>query len=267
MKLKGKEQDIIKKYTGGLSMPQIAKEYNVRHQSIDKLLKRNNITLRDRKEAINFRCANDTKLPNSILEMIDGWLLGDGSIIDRDTQQCYFQHSSKHEEYIRYVEKIFSGEGLSCHVGKYLSKNSSTYFWQLATQRTIQLKEIYDRWYKNRVKIVPADLELTNSTIKNWIMDDGSLDKRDGILSLHTNAFTTDECWSLVSKLYNIVHTGKINVILCKGKYPKITISRITTNELLDNIGKCEVSCFDYKWDKKVLKKDSDIWGGTHCSV
>lgn len=258
-KLFGKESDIIAKYNSGLSMPQVAEIYGVRHQSIDKMLRKHNVKRRNKSCALSIRYANYTKVSGMVMDMIDGWLLGDGSIINTGTKQCYFQHVSKHEEYIRFVEKVFISEGIKCNVGKYLSKKSKTYFWKLSTFRTTQFKEIYARWYKNRTKIIPKDLILTSPMVKNWIMDDGSLDKRDGILSLHVNAFKIDECWDLANKICDIVSIGRVNVIICKGIYPRITISRVATNKLLDSIGCCEVQCFKYKWNKKVLKKDINI--------
>lgn len=248
-KLDGKHKEIIEKYKNGLSTTQIGAEYGVAHQSINKLLRKHNVRLRNIRDSLFLRVANYTEISKKTSDMIDGWLLGDGSIIYSGTKQAYFQHVSIHKEYIEYVKNIFEQDGIKCNFCRLFSKNSQSYYWKLYTCRTIQLKRMYDKWYKDRIKIVPKDIIITPELLKCWIMDDGSVDKRDGILSLHTNAFKKEECQDLVEKIKKFLGDGKISIIMCKGKYPRINISRITTNKLFNIIGKCELDCFSYKWE------------------
>ena len=56
-KLDGKHEEVIEKYRDGLSTTQIAAEYNVRHQSINKLLKKYNVCLRNKQDSIFLRVA------------------------------------------------------------------------------------------------------------------------------------------------------------------------------------------------------------------
>lgn len=256
-KLSGKEQEIIEKYLGGLSAPQIAKEYSVTHQSIDNVLVRNNIKKRSKKDSLSLRFANYTRVSEKLMNKINGWLLGDGSIIHRGhSEQAHFQHGSKHREYIDYVHEQFMNEGIKCNVRKVFSKKSKTYTWCLSTIKTKQFKELRDKWYPGGIKCVPSDLKINSDTMICWIMDDGSLDKIDGILSLHTCSFVTNDCWYLIEKIKEKFGDIKANVVILKSKYPTIRINRISTNKILASVGPNPVKCFNYKWDKIVRNKD-----------
>ena len=168
-KLAGKEKEIIEMYFGGKSTPQIADKYNVTHQSIDKLLKKHNVKKRNKADAAFLRRANNTIISDILSDNIIGWLLGDGSLIWDGSRQAYFQHASKHKEYIECVKNKFVKEGIKCGVGKYYSKKSDSWYWKLYTCRTIQFEKIYHKWYKDRKKIIPKDIVLSNVAIKNWI--------------------------------------------------------------------------------------------------
>ena len=258
-KLDGKEQEIIGKYLGGLSMPQLALIYGVAHQSIDKLLKKNKVQKRSKKESLSIRFANYSKVSNELLEKINGWLLGDGSVYWRDSSQASFEHGSKHFEYVEYIKNCFAKENIKCNVRKIFSKKAKTYFWLLTTQRTIQFKELRDKWYPLGIKIIPQDLKITPSVMKFWIMDDGSLDKIDNILSLHTCAFKTEECHKLIEKIKYCFGEIKASVILDGRQYSRININRLSYNKIIDIMNDIEVNCFQYKFNKKVCKKDRNI--------
>jgi len=258
-KLSGKEQEIIKKYNSGMSEPQLAKLYNVAHQSIDKLLRKHDIDRRSKKEALFLRFANYTAVSNELLEKINGWLLGDGSVLWHGSKQANFQHCSKHFEYIEYVQKCFEEENIKCNIRKVFSKKPGTHCWLLSTQYTVQFAELRHKWYPDGIKIVPNDIKITPNTMKFWIMDDGSLDKRDGILSLHTCSFTTDDCKKLENKIKDCFGNIKSSIMLAKKIYPTIRINRLSTNRIFDVIKSCDIKCFDYKFVKHICKKDDNI--------
>ena len=250
-KLEGKDKEIIEMYNEGFSTVQIAEKYYVKHQSINKLLRKYNVILRNRKNSLFLRFANYTKISDNCMEMMNGWLLGDGHLGYSNSGQTYFQMTSKHEEYIKYIKNILEKEKLKCYILKCFNKKQQTYYWKLNTNRTVQFKKLRDKWYFDRNKIVPQDIVLSNDAIKNWIMDDGSVDKRDGILTLNTQGFTKKGCEFLSEKLNRIISVGKISINMVKrAKYPVIKINRIATESLFNIIGKCYINCFQYKWER-----------------
>ena len=238
----GEDNSIIERYQKGESTLKIAKSYETYTSYINDILKKNNIPRRTMVE-IN---ANHTKFDDLTMEHINGWLLGDGSVFSSGVK-AHFEFVSKHDEYANYVKNIIEKQGLA--VNKYLNieKTTKAGRFMLKSRSTIQLAEIRKKWYPNGKKIVPEDLKLTSTAIRNWIMDDGTVHKKWGYLRLCTCGFTVSECEVLSDKLNKFIGVTGINVIE-KKKHPRIFVSKKSTGKLLNKIGSCEVKCFDYKW-------------------
>ena len=217
MKLAGKEQEIIEKYKSGLSTYQLASEYGFSREKIRKCLRRHGVDRRTQAEINHMRYANHTKLSSQTLDMIVGWLLGDGSIWYTG-KQAYFCLTSKHKEYIDYANDIMKAEGLECRVNKVIDKKYNSTAYKMFTPSTIQFAELYNIWYPGGKKIVPKSLKLTKVAIKNWIMDDGTRDKKKGHLRLCTCSFTVDECEYLSSELNKILEDNKASWVIEKKK-------------------------------------------------
>ncbi len=194
--------------------------------------------------------ANHIKLNNDALQKLDGWMLGDGNITFTGIQ-AYFQFTSKHEEYVQYVKNIIEQSGLVCKIYVMTDKKYKTKAFRLKTPSTIQLADIYNKWYVNRKKIVPSDIKLSNSVIRNWIMDDGSVSKDKGHLRLCTCSFTINECEILAEKLNKFINDDTIHVTN-KQKYPVIYASKNAARILFNKIGAPDVSCFQYKWSNNL---------------
>jgi len=256
----GEDISIVERYQNGESTYDIAKTYSTHPAYVRDVLKENNIKRRNRSEVNHMIFANHTKLNNDTLQKLDGWLLGDGSIAFVGIQ-AFFQFTSKYEEYIQYVKNIIEQNDLVCRIYKIFDKTYKTYAYKLTTKCTIQLAEIYNKWYigakkinkyyAGAKKIVPMDVELSAPAIRNWIMDDGSVSKEKGHLRLCTCSFTIDECEFLAEKLNKFVGDDTIHVTN-KQKYPVIYASKKATRALLDKIGAPDVSCFQYKWSNNL---------------
>ena len=89
-------------------------------------------------------------------------------------------------------------------------------------------------------------------------MDDGTRDKKKGHLRFCTCAFTIDECEYLSSELNRFLGDDMASWVIEKTKYPRIYIPKIFASKLFKQIGKCDVSCFAYKWQNDF----EDINGG-----
>jgi DNA-binding CsgD family transcriptional regulator len=246
-KLAGKEQEITEKYESGLSTYDLQSEYGVSRETIRKHLKRCGVSIRGQAEINHMRWANHTRLSDRALNMVSGWLLGDGSIWYTG-KQAYFCLTSKHKEYVDYAKDIMEKEGLGCRINKVIDKKYKSVAYKLFTSSTIQFAELYNIWYKNGKKIVPKNIKLTKTAVKNWIMDDGTKDKKKGHLRLCTCSFTVDECEYLSSELNKMLGDSGASWVIEKKKYPRIYIPKRFVNKLYDKIGKCDVSCFAYKW-------------------
>lgn len=244
-KLTEHENDIIIKYKGGISITEIGKFYNVTSPVIRRILMKNQITIRTTSETSIIQFKKHIDISDELYSKIDGWLLGDGSL--ESTNQACFKLPSQHDEYIDYIKNLFNIEGV--YVNKYKTYDYKTkkHYPRLTTCSCIEFGKLYKRWYPEGKKIVPKDLILTKPLIKNWIMDDGTLCKRDKNLTFCTHGFTKEECLFLCNMLDEFIEmdSAKINK---DGKYFKIRLSVAGTKKLLNKIGNCEVKCFNYKW-------------------
>lgn len=246
--LKKISENIVKKYQSGMSTYDIGKELNAHPKLVNDVLKSKNIKMLSRAELNHKRYAKNITISTELHEMIDGWLLGDGNLSFTGIQ-AYFSFVSKYEEYANYVAKQFANEGMVCRQYHGVDKVYKTDHYRLMTPSTIQIGKLYHKWYPNGKKILPNDLKLNVNTIKNWIMDDGTLDKKMGHMRLCTCAFTIDECEILSNKLNEFIGEADASWVIEKIKNPRIYVPRIKTKILLDKIGECDVACFKYKWN------------------
>lgn len=243
--------DIVKKYQNGISTYDIAREMQSHPWYVNKILQSKNIKRRSRKETNHMRFLKDIPISQQLYEMIDGWLLGDGSLHFTGVQ-AYFSFVSKYEEYINYVLNNLENDGIICRKYHGVDKKIKTSYYRIMTPSTIQFGELYHKWYQDGKKIVPHNLQLSNNAIKNWIMDDGTLDKKMGHMRFCTCAFTIIECETLSKKLNDFI--GDINGtwVIEKNKNPRIYMPKKAYNNLKQKIGSCEVSCFKYKFNQQL---------------
>ena len=216
----------------------LANKYNTHRINITRLLKKMDINIRSNKRNIN--------IPTKLIQKLNGWMLGDGGLFSTGIQGN-FVFSSKHKEYIDYVSSCFEESGMTSK--QYQNEQFGKTYYRLRTVSTVELGKLYNDWYKNRVKIVPEDLELSDSCIRHWIMDDGTLSKQYGHLRLCTNSFTENECEILAEKMNRFV--GSTEIQLCdRGKNTtRIYIPKKDVLKLYNKIGTCDVACFKYKWE------------------
>ncbi len=253
--IKNNINNIISKYLSDQNTYQIAEHYNTYPSAINRLLRRYNIRLRTNSEVVHYRQKNDYLLSNNMINKLNGWLLGDGSL-QLYKYQAMFEIVSKHEEYIKYIAKLFNNTELSYKVKSFLNNypynpDKKLPAFKLRTRSSLQLGEMYKTWYPNGVKTVPANLSLNKDIIKIWIMDDGSLSKTDGRLSFATHGFLKNDCEYLANEINKFIEESCAQIHK-DTKYYKVVIPRRFTKKLLHLIGNCEVRCFDYKWNIKV---------------
>jgi len=232
--------ELADNYIQGISTYKMGKMYNTYPMNITMVLREMNVPSRPANEQRNI------SIPVGLKEKIDGWLLGDGSAVSVG-RQGNFTISSKHESYINYVSKCFDDCGMSSK--HYTSEQFNKTYYRLRTVSTVEMGEMRRRWYRDKIKIVPADLHLSNACIRHWIMDDGTLDQKKGHLRMCTNGFTVEECEWLAEQLNEFL--GSTDIHACeKGKgTTRVYIPKKEVLKLYSKVGSCDVNCFMYKWN------------------
>lgn len=158
--------------------------------------------------------------PYNIDEVLVGLLLGDGHLARPNHHNQHnaclsINRKSSDREYQKLTSEIFED---------YLTPKSLTDY-QIYDKRTKKIyyqsrfrsmchpyfSEYHNKWYKNRIKIVPKNIVLTPTSVKFWFADDGCVhscghhqNQTRLELKLATHAFAYDEVEFLQSSLYNL---------------------------------------------------------------
>lgn len=234
------EQNIVSKFDDGISIKDIAREYEISAPAIARLLAKNN---RKAKNNDDLRSIPLTDLQKQILV---GHLLGDGSVW-KDNPSCtariLISQCKAQEEYFNWKVNQFSPYILSTREN--IDKNG---FVQLNTSSITHpdLDYFWSIFYKNN-KIIPDNLEeyLTPIALAVWIQDDGNLN--EGVnMRIACQGFTEIDQHKLkiyLKKCYNL----ESNVKRYNSKFYHITLDKKNTLELSNIIKDHVVDCMRYK--------------------
>lgn len=217
---------------------------------------------------------------NPILhQILEGELLGDGSLESRSSLSANFCYTTSNFEYGNYLMKL-----LESHDMKISNLRYPTYYSELTGEqasmrfRTInygELKDYKNRWY-NSDKIIPDDLQITPLILKHFYLGDGSCCNgswsssgrgkwlyRYKNIFLHTLNFNEDQNHQLSDKIFE--SSGiRFDVVnhhsTYKGKklvYKQLRLPKPAKNNerFFNYLGECPVNSYEYKWNWQTEKK------------
>jgi hypothetical protein len=201
----------------------------------------------------------------NIQSIIEGCLLGDGHISRRKPTYngsfSYRSSSIQHVEYIHEFFKEYCTENYQTikRSETYDKRTNKTYVSYYFRTKCMEIFTIFhDRFYIDKIKIVPKDLQINNINLLFLYIGDGELESKHGHIKLHTNLFTIKEVQFLSELLYkyNARSTKKtLNQYI-------IYIPRKKVNEFLKYIGKCPFTDYEHKWDQVPYKnKNIEVSG------
>jgi hypothetical protein len=232
-----------------LNTVELGEMCNVNNTTIGRRLKKYNIPIRSNQEAHSLVSSNHCNLSQKAIEWINGELLGDGCLFIQTQSSAKFQYGSKHKEYIKYISKTLDSFGMkqSGKLYERFDKKYRSYSYYYQSHYYKELLELYRQWYPNGKKVIPEDIVLTPTTLRQHYIGDGSLihtkDNKPNI-KLYTNGFSISGVEWLVRQLLNLFFKATrqkaMNVIY---------ISNCSVKKFLNYIGKCPVKCYQYKWD------------------
>ncbi|MHA2298906.1 MAG: LAGLIDADG family homing endonuclease [Candidatus Hodarchaeales archaeon] len=232
-----------------LSAMEIARKLDCSKGMVINALKKHKIKARTLVESAQLRFNKNIPLTKSLIEFINGSLLGDGSIIAYK-RVSNFSLGTKHREYANHVQSLFQKAGYKTRINKCYHKKFDCTSYQFATYSSFQLQEYRERWYPGGKKQIPKDLTLTPSSCLYWYLEDGSLktyNKKVNAVRLYTNAFTQKENKKLIRGLITALLI-KEGIKLTKDNY--IRMSAPVSRKFLEFVGmRSPVKCFNYKFD------------------
>lgn len=252
-------EDIIELYFNqDLSCNKVAKFLDCDRNLIKNRIKQMGLKLKQKtmSEHVSNGMKVSVLLDNTLINIIDGEMLGDGHLCSPRGLQAYFKESVafNKKEWLEYLYILFK---TMTNKSIYLRKDKPN--WQFATKSTIELGNIHKRWYiKNKnfnldesrnfsnrifIKSVPIDLILTKESLLHWYIGDGKVHK-SGSGGLSTNGFTFEEVEFLRYLLQQ-----NFGILTSHTKENTISIPKHQLAKLLEIIGKCPVECYKYKWN------------------
>lgn len=179
-----------------------------------------------------------TKEQTSILI---GVLLGDGAMRKKTHALLEINHSFKQKEYVDWLYQKF--QNFVDTKPKMRKSNGSRIAYRFTTKSMSEFTRFYDKFFKQKHKIIPNDLILTPLTLAVWYMDDGS--RCDEDIYLNSQQFTKEEQEKLVGMFYT---QYAIQASLNKDKhYLRIRIRKESVKRMMNMITSYIIPMMRYK--------------------
>jgi len=152
-----------------------AYENNTSVRSLAELHSCSKITIRRklRKLGIVFQSVDNTPkyidyLP--MLEILEGELLGDGCVNPSSKSSARFRYNTSSKEYSAWLKELMISKGME--FGPDYEYNGCVESKSMSYRSFIPL---YNKWYVNKIKIIPEDFKLTPVNLMHWYIGDGYL--------------------------------------------------------------------------------------------
>lgn len=252
-------------------------EYSAREQSMNQVadmigcskkyvllkLKEFNIPRRMVNYALHLRNKRSFNLTQQIRSYIDGLLLGDGHISQKNKWSARYDQGITrcHGSWVKKIQQDFKDFGIESkiievHQNPTIMRKTGQQLREyhgflLYTKFYTEFNDFRRRWYQTGSKTVPRDIMFTPQFLANWIMSDGDYDKSNGRLSFSVNALPLKDIDFLIEKF------AKMN-ILAKNQMkhnknvgyaqPRLRLNRENTNKVLRITDPHKVPTFNYKW-------------------
>ena len=204
---------------------------------------------------------NHVELRPRLMEMLNGSLLGDGSVVPgKRNGSPRYSISNKHREYLQYIAVQLAVCGLE-QSGKITQHtNEWSTYWSYHSRHYPELRRVREEWYPGGKKQIPKGLILSSSVVRTWFIEDGyfgqTKDSAFGRIQFATNGFSEEETERLASQLRREIDDDRVHVN--KG-YPSgytIVFSREeTVGAFFAYLGPCPLELRDiygYKWPNEV---------------
>jgi len=269
------EDKIIEAYKQGKSIRTISKESfsilggQYSKDIIARILKRKGIDLRTKSEENRKSRSkldiNKSFINENIIELIDGLMLGDGTISFRmNYQGARIRLSSSQKEWTDYgmtgLEPYSPSES---KITGNITKKCPNPIWGSCTLWHPDIASQAKRWYPHGGKktVVPKDVRITKTSVLLWYLGDGSItttDRNCTAVRLATCSFTVDSIENVL--IPRLKELG----ISCHRTLDKndIFIESDSIVRFFSFIGeKSPIPCYDYKfkvpeWRKKIKLRD-----------
>jgi len=222
--------DLVEAYRSGTSAYRLAKNAGVSIWAILKRLREAGVTIRP--DGVRKTLDLTSEGSQVFRELVDGLLLGDGSI-SRNKPSLRIEQSLVREGWLDDLQRRFSELGVKTGStsipqrtkiieGRSVMKSPSRVMYLPLCD---DVRAERSRWYPRNQKRVPRDLVLTPLTIATWFCGDGTHDQQ-GFLYFCTNGFVRSDVQWLADQLSVFAEARCVPVNAARPGEYKIVITK-----------------------------------------
>ncbi|MDQ2072341.1 endonuclease I [Haloarcula sp. H-GB4] len=258
VRLEEKDDEIVDRYVEqGEPLQSIATDYGTVPEQIRYRLRESGIELRSTDGK-----AVDVGFSPHQISVIQGELLGDGCLFQRESGGCFFRLSNSVKEHTLRVEEKLP-DGLFPENAPRSNTRADTFgpeytMWILRSRLQPLFEEMYSDWYKKydgkRRKVVPEDFQLDRTALLHWFWGDGCCSIRDSgapRIIFSTHGFPESSVQTLQAELERFGydnHTSKQEHVE-NGSGLGIQLSDISARNFLeDTRPRNSVMAYNYKF-------------------
>jgi len=173
-------------------------------------------------------------------QVVLGCILGDGYMRKKSNAHLQITHSYKQKDYVDWKYEILKDFVLT--KPKKYEGNLGRVGYRFFTRSLPEFTSFYNKFYKNKIKIIPKNLSLTPLSLAVWYMDDGCKSYKS--CYLNTQQFDKESQLNLMNSLNKIGLESRLN----KDKiYQRIRITTESTKKMFGMINKYIISSMYYK--------------------
>lgn len=180
-------------------------------------------------------------------DVIAAMVLGDGYLEKHGRGiRLQIKHSQRFKEYVEWKHRMLNDLSPSpIYYGE-----AKYPFYRFVTKRHPYLEELYKKFYRNKIKIIPRDTKVflnTPQALAVYFMDDATVDKRRGAVLFETQSFPDSQIIRLAKCLFAnfnlqaVIHKSGRN----RGKRLYLTVRE--AKKLREIIKPHILNCMKYK--------------------
>ncbi len=192
-------------------------------------------------------------LSQDALDVIEGELLGDGSLDASPTVNACFAHSTANWFYSDFLRRSLCACGVPLRDEEFLpARNNSRPQKRVRSPSNVTFGKLRKIWYPQETKIIPTNLTLNKIRCLHWYLGDGYIEQNT--VKFSTCGFTEGEVERLAQLLTELGFKSTRNN---HHGYPIVRMSRLASRSFLEWIGSCPVIGYAHKW--KITPKQQTI--------
>jgi hypothetical protein len=245
---------LVSRYEEGASASSLGRDFGVSTWTVLNRLRGAGVHIRSNKEQNEKRLDLDDAQQQHLIEIVDGLLLGDGSIDPKGILRI--EQTQNRLSWFDAIQEVLGDLGAA---SRRTPVTPRVRFIQdhdahgkggavLYTPAYVEFQEQRKRWYPKGKKRVPEDLALSPLSIAYWLCGDGTYDKQ-GALFFCTNSFLKKETQRLAEGLTEIGIRARCVPVPARRRQWKIAITERDAAQALRELVEDHVpQCFQYKF-------------------